>query len=135
MSVCTSTVILTSHLVAKLKAEATRIEMEAELTCQTKVSILFIIQSCYNLHPSLPLPPPILSPTLPPLSLYLLPSHSPSLPLSLPPSCPLSLPLSLLPPSLPPLFLQMQEAEVQFLREQNELQVKRAKDLSNIEVR
>ena len=29
----------------------------------------------------------------------------------------------------------MQEAEVQFLREQNELQVKRAKDLSNIEVR
>ena len=27
-----------SHLVAKLKAEATRIEMEAELTCQTKVS-------------------------------------------------------------------------------------------------
>ena len=25
-------------LVAKLKAEATRIEMEAELTCQTKVS-------------------------------------------------------------------------------------------------
>ncbi|XP_019849395.1 PREDICTED: major vault protein-like [Amphimedon queenslandica] len=49
---------------AKLKAEATRIEMEAELTCQTK----------------------------------------------------------------------MQEAEVQFLREQNELQIKRAKDLSNIEV-
>ena len=28
----------------------------------------------------------------------------------------------------------MQEAEVQFLREQNELQIKRAKDLSNIEV-
>ena len=76
-----------SHLVAKLKAEATRIEMEAELTCQTKVSILLIIQSCYNLPPSLLL------------------------------------------------FLQMQEAEVQFLREQNELQVKRAKDLSNIEVR
>ncbi|XP_019849376.1 PREDICTED: major vault protein-like isoform X4 [Amphimedon queenslandica] len=49
---------------AKLKAEATRIEMEAELTCQTK----------------------------------------------------------------------MQEAEVQFLREQNELQIKRAKDLSKIEV-
>ncbi|XP_019849381.1 PREDICTED: major vault protein-like isoform X1 [Amphimedon queenslandica] len=49
---------------AKLKAESTRIEMEAELTCQTK----------------------------------------------------------------------MQEAEVQFLREQSELQIKRAKDLSNIEV-
>ena len=30
--------------------------------------------------------------------------------------------------------VQMQEAEVQFLREQNELQIKRAKDLSNIEV-
>ena len=29
---------LTFPLVAKLKAEATRIEMEAELTCQTKVS-------------------------------------------------------------------------------------------------
>ena len=38
VTICTPTVILTSHLVAKLKAEATRIEMEAELTCQTKVS-------------------------------------------------------------------------------------------------
>ena len=29
----------------------------------------------------------------------------------------------------------MQEAEIQFLREQNELEIKKAKDLSNIEVR
>ena len=32
------------------------------------------------------------------------------------------------------LCFQSQEAEIQFLREQNELQIQRAKDLSNIEV-
>ena len=64
-------------LVAKLKAEATRIGMEAELTCQTKVSILLIIQSCYlviisSSHPlsySSSLLPSLPPPSLPPSSL------------------------------------------------------------------
>ena len=106
MFVCLDFSFLVS-VVAKLKAEATRIEMKAELTCQTKVSDSLVILLSFSLSPSTHTHP-----------LYVFP-------------------LLCLPSSSLCVFLfsvQMQEAEVQFLREQNELQIKRAKDLSNIEV-
>ena len=101
------------YVVAKLKAEATRIEMEAELTCQTKVS-----EMTHLYYPSLFLSPSTHTHTVHTLFLFYV--------------FPLLFPLSL--SSLCVFLFQMQEAEVQFLREQNELQIKRAKDLSNIEV-
>ena len=110
------------YVVAKLKAEATRIEMEAELTCQTKVSEmthLSILVLSFSLS----------------FSLHLL-THTHcihSLPLLMS-SLSYVFPLSLSSLCVFLFSIQMQEAEVQFLREQNELQIKRAKDLSNIEV-
>ena len=97
--------------VAKLKAEATRIEIESELECQTKVH-LHVVQYVVLC---------IFEYALLTVAIHVSFIHHIKKPLNIH-------------NIINMIVLQMQEAEIQFLKEQNELEISKAKELSEIEV-